>query len=108
MNCHHKIVSIFIFFFIASSDNFIIASSDAVTHHVICSLRQAPKNKAERRRYNHLIHQATHEIKKQCKIKYKNSIDHNKHYPHRKDSVFFIHFDHAFNSWTLYKPSFIS
>ena len=108
MNCHRKIVSIFIFFVIASSYHFIITSSGAVDHHVICFLKQAPKNKAERRRYNHLIHQATYEIKKQCKLQYKNSVDTNKHYPHRRDSVFFIHFDHAFNSWTLYKPSFIS
>lgn len=85
-----------------------ITSIDASSHHIIFSLQQSPKNKHEHRLCNHRIHQATYEIKQQCKLQYKNSIDKNHHYPHRRDTVFFIHFNHKFHNWTLYKPSFIS
>ncbi|MDP3788007.1 MAG: S8 family serine peptidase [Candidatus Chromulinivorax sp.] len=88
-------------------ENYTIASTTAIDHHVICSLQKTPKNKQKLSKCNHLIHQATYEIKQQCKTKYKNSIDTNDHYAHRRDTVFFIHFDHEFHTWTLYKPSFI-
>ncbi len=109
MNNYQTTPSIFIFFFTILFTNFTISSiaSTATEHHVICSLQKIPKNKQEQRKCNHLIHEATYKIKQQCKLKYKNSIDINHHYAHRRDSVFFVHLDHNFHSWTLYKPSFI-
>ena len=54
------------------------------------------------------MHQATYQINLFCKKKYKNPIDKNLSYQYHRDTVFFVHFNHNFDSWTLYKPSFIS
>lgn len=107
MQNHIKIRSIFTFSLLIFFNIYIIASTDAIDHHVVCSLKKIPKNKKSRRAYNNLIHQATYEIKQACKAKYKDSIEENKNYSHRRNSVFFIHFNHKHNAWTLYKPSFI-
>ncbi len=112
MQCHMKIQSVFIFFLVTLFNINFITCIDSIDHHVICSLQKSSKTKSERKRYNHLIHQATYNIKQQCKkiyatSKQENLLETNHHYTHRRDTVFFVHFDHNFNSWTLYKPSFI-
>ncbi|MBV8661041.1 MAG: S8 family serine peptidase [Candidatus Dependentiae bacterium] len=103
---HKKIQLFFLFFFIILSCVNINSVDTIIDNHVICSLKKSPKNKSEQRKYNHLIHKATHEIKEECQSRCKKSVDNNC-YHDRKDSVFFVHFNHQFNSWTLYKPSFI-
>lgn len=82
--------------------------TDSYNHHVIFHLEKAPKTKLQHYRYNNIIHKATYELKKICKLIYQNSIHDNEFYPHHRNSVFFVHFNHKFNQWTLYKPSFIS
>lgn len=77
-------------------------------HHVICSYAIQPTSQNELNHYNEMVHNATYELKQYFKKNYDTSIKKNHHYPHRKDSVFFIHFDHKFGCWTLYKPSFVS
>lgn len=75
--------------------------------HVVFSLKKAAKKKSEIKLNNQKIHDATYKLKQLCKKLYKNSIEINNHYPHRRDTVFFIQYNHNANSWTLYKPSFI-
>lgn len=96
-------------FFLIMLLNFdIIISVDASNHHVVFSLQQSPKNKHDHHLCNQRVHEATYEIKKQCKLQYKRSVDKNRYYVHRRNTVFFIDFNHKFHHWTLYKPSFIS
>jgi len=76
-------------------------------HHVICSYAIQPQNKHDLARMNQSVHAATYEIKQYFKKKYSNSIIKNYSYQQHQDSVFFIHFDHEFGNWTLYKPSFV-
>lgn len=92
------------FIFILFCSLFFKNYADPIDHHIICTLQKGPKNKQKR---NDAIHDATYEIKQTCKKKYKNPIEHNAHYQHRKDSVFFVYLNHTLQSWTLYKPSFI-
>ena len=106
MSYYFKLRSILIFFTIILTSN-IITCMKTVDYQVHCFLQQKFKNKHERKIYNQLIHQATWEIKQQCKKIYKNFIEQSSHYPHRRDTVFFIHFDHKTNGWTIHKPSFI-
>lgn len=107
MICHKKIQLFCIFFSILLLQANVMMSAQVIDHHVICSLKKSPKNKSEQRKYNQLIHKATHEIKEQYEAKNKNQVCENHHYPCKKESVFFVHFNHKFNSWTLYKPSCI-
>ncbi len=102
-----KMQSIILLFFFSFFSENILNSSDLEDHHVICSLQFSAKNGKKLKKYNHGIHEATEEITDYYKKQYLDSIDKNHHYPQKKNSVFFVNFDHAFNSWTLYKPSFI-
>jgi subtilisin family serine protease len=89
--------------------SFIALTHENIDHHVVCSLQKKAKTTHECSYYNHLIHEATNEIRKECILRYANlASEKSHHYPHRKDTVFFIQFHHALNNWTLYKPSFIS
>ena len=83
-------------------------ASDLEDHHVICSLQISAKKNSKFKKCNNRIHEATEEITEYYKKKYKDCVSENHHYPRKKNSVFFVEFDHAFNSWTLYKPSFIA
>lgn len=107
MKYHINVQAVFIFLVIVFCPFSKLKSIDSFEHHVICSLKNKIKNQRCRNYYNKLIHEATYKIKQQCKSMYQNSVDTNDHYAHRRDTVFFIHFDHNFYTWTLYKPSFI-
>ena len=85
----------------------IIHASDVESYHVICSLQIPSKKNKKFKKCNNLIHEATEEIIDYYKKQYTDSINENHHYSRKKNTVFFVNFDHAFNSWTLYKPSFI-
>jgi len=106
MNYFFKLKSVFIFFTVILTSN-IITSTQKIDHQVHCSLKQKSKNKHPKEAYNELIHQATWEIKQKCKQQYKNKIEQSSFYPHRRDTVFFVDFDHKSSSWTIQKPSFI-
>jgi len=82
----------------------ILNSSDLKDHHVICSLQFPVKKSKKIKRYNDRIHEATKEIINYYKKEFKDSINQNIHYSYKKNNVFFVNFDHAFNNWTLYKP----
>lgn len=101
MHCFKFFFIIFIFFYQT------ITSSVPCKNHVSFFLKNSVKNKAEINYYNNKIHEATFAIKQYCKKNYKNAIETNINYHHRKDTVFFISYDHDCAYWTLYKPSFI-
>lgn len=106
MSLDNKIQLAFWLFFVTLLHT-ILLPTENIDHHVVCSLKKTPKTKEIRRISNQLIHKATYEIKQQCKKLYNNSIEQNPNYSQRRDSVFFVQFNHKFNRWTLYKPSFI-
>ena len=97
-----------LFFIVHLTYGTIIFASNTTDHHVICSLKKTPQNKDFLNACNEKIHDATYEINLACKKLYKNNIENNEHYPHRRNTVFIIHINHNFNSWTLFKPSFIN
>lgn len=82
-------------------------ASDATRHHVICSLKNSPTTKITKRLCNESIHDATYDINLACKKLYVDDIEHNDFYQYHRNTVFIVHMHHNFNSWTLYKPSFI-
>ena len=102
-----KIKKIYLYFILILC-HFISALADQeFNHHVICSLKHHHKDSKHRKKCNDAIHKATYALNCACKKKYKQTIEVNQYYQHRRDTVFFIHFDHKFHTWTLYKPSFI-
>jgi subtilisin family serine protease len=80
---------------------------DGTKHHVICALKNNSFHVADRKKYTQKIHEATYDINVACKKLYTHGIEINEHYPHRRDTVFIVHINHNFNSWTIFKPSFI-
>lgn len=76
-----------------------------IDHQVTFFLKKASiKNK---KNIHHKIHEATYQIKQLCKKQYDHQRETNQKYPRRSDSVFFVHFDHQYSTWTLYKPAYI-
>ncbi len=99
-----SIVLLFLFNFYLEN---ILNASNVESNHVICSLQISSKKNNKFKKSNNRIHEATEEITDYYKKQYVDGINENHHYPRKKNTVFFVNFDHAFNSWTLYKPSYI-
>ncbi|MGZ6254866.1 MAG: S8 family peptidase [Candidatus Chromulinivorax sp.] len=85
----------------------ITGNQETVDYHVICSLSKNIKSKLSHKLLNHKIHEATYEIRQFCKKLSKKEMGYNQYYPRKKDKVFFVHFNHNFYTWTLYKPSYL-
>lgn len=80
-----------------------------LTHHLVCTLQKTTMKNPTKKNIIQAIHDATARIEEICKVADTGHHKENKHYPHQKNKVFFIHFHHQFHqNWTIYKPSAIS
>lgn len=108
MKFYKKTNRTFIFlFFILSISIFYSEQDEPSCQHVRFFLKKKAQSKKGVQSNHNKIYEATYQLKIACKKKYKNLIEENPCYQHRRNTVFFIDCDDDAHHWTLYKPSFI-
>lgn len=82
--------------------------AEQIKHHAIVVANQEPTSQEEHRAFNQALQIALQDLDAQVQQRAHGPVFNSPHYPHKKNIVFPVRYDHYFGHCTLHIPSYIS